>query len=260
MCRSIRQLRRGDDAGAATTGEAEAAALQYVRKISGFRAPSARNDARVPARRRGDRRTPPSACSRRSARRVAEGPDPFADPVTRARDPRRPRGAVAAFLGRTARTPAARDRRRRARSRRRADLVAPPGPRRRRRPPHASTAPTSRRSSASTARRCSSTTWRGPPRTSARSRARSTRAGVRHVVRFALKACPDPRILRRAPRPGRARRAGQRRHRRLLAGRGAPRARERLAARTRSATPGRTCPSATSTSCSRTRSGSTSTP
>ena len=44
MCRSIRQLRRGDEAGTATTGEAEAAALQYVRKISGFRAPSARNE------------------------------------------------------------------------------------------------------------------------------------------------------------------------------------------------------------------------
>lgn len=42
MCRSIRSLRRSD--GAATTGEAEAAALQYVRKISGYRAPSARND------------------------------------------------------------------------------------------------------------------------------------------------------------------------------------------------------------------------
>ena len=43
MCRSIRQLRKGDEAGPATTGEAEAAALQYVRKISGFRAPSAKN-------------------------------------------------------------------------------------------------------------------------------------------------------------------------------------------------------------------------
>ena len=43
MCRSIRQLRRSDDAGPATTGEAHAAALQYVRKISGFREPSARN-------------------------------------------------------------------------------------------------------------------------------------------------------------------------------------------------------------------------
>ena len=41
MCRSIKTLRRADEA--ATTGELEAAALQYVRKISGFRAPSARN-------------------------------------------------------------------------------------------------------------------------------------------------------------------------------------------------------------------------
>jgi hypothetical protein len=43
MCRSIRTLRYPDDA--ATTGEIEAAARQYVRKVSGFRAPSARNSA-----------------------------------------------------------------------------------------------------------------------------------------------------------------------------------------------------------------------
>jgi len=41
MCRSIRTLRHQDDA--ATTGEVEAAARQYVRKISGYRQPSARN-------------------------------------------------------------------------------------------------------------------------------------------------------------------------------------------------------------------------
>jgi hypothetical protein len=43
MCRSIRTLRHQDDA--ATTGEIEAAARQYVRKVSGFRVPSARNSA-----------------------------------------------------------------------------------------------------------------------------------------------------------------------------------------------------------------------
>lgn len=43
MCRSIRTLRHSDDP--ATTGEVEAAARQYVRKVSGFRAPSARNAA-----------------------------------------------------------------------------------------------------------------------------------------------------------------------------------------------------------------------
>ena len=43
MCRSIRTLRHQDDP--ATTGEVEAAARQYVRKVSGFRAPSARNTA-----------------------------------------------------------------------------------------------------------------------------------------------------------------------------------------------------------------------
>ena len=41
MCRSIRTLRHQDDP--ATTGEVEAAARQYVRKVSGFRQPSARN-------------------------------------------------------------------------------------------------------------------------------------------------------------------------------------------------------------------------
>ena len=41
MCRSIRTLRHQDDA--ATTGEVEAAARQYVRKVSGFRVPSTRN-------------------------------------------------------------------------------------------------------------------------------------------------------------------------------------------------------------------------
>ena len=41
MCRSIKTLRRADEA--ATTGELEAAARQFVRKISGYRDPSARN-------------------------------------------------------------------------------------------------------------------------------------------------------------------------------------------------------------------------
>jgi hypothetical protein len=43
MCRSIKQLRRQ---GPPPTGdEIEAAALQYVRKVSGFRAPSQKNQA-----------------------------------------------------------------------------------------------------------------------------------------------------------------------------------------------------------------------
>ncbi|HEY5630463.1 MAG TPA: DUF2277 family protein [Candidatus Limnocylindrales bacterium] len=41
MCRSIRTLRSSVEA--ATTGEVHAAARQYVRKVSGFREPSARN-------------------------------------------------------------------------------------------------------------------------------------------------------------------------------------------------------------------------
>lgn len=41
MCRSIKTLRRSD--GRATDEEIAAAALQYIRKVSGFRAPSRRN-------------------------------------------------------------------------------------------------------------------------------------------------------------------------------------------------------------------------
>jgi hypothetical protein len=43
MCRSIKILRRPDEP--ATTGEIEAAARQFVRKVSGYRTPSARNSA-----------------------------------------------------------------------------------------------------------------------------------------------------------------------------------------------------------------------
>ena len=41
MCRSIKTLRRSETA--TTTGEIEAAARQFVRKVSGYRAPSAKN-------------------------------------------------------------------------------------------------------------------------------------------------------------------------------------------------------------------------
>ena len=41
MCRSIKTLRRSE--GLASDDEIRAAALQYVRKVSGFRAPSRRN-------------------------------------------------------------------------------------------------------------------------------------------------------------------------------------------------------------------------
>jgi hypothetical protein len=43
MCRSIQQLRRPDTP--ATETEIRAAALQFVRKISGYRQPSQRNAA-----------------------------------------------------------------------------------------------------------------------------------------------------------------------------------------------------------------------
>ncbi len=41
MCRSIKTLRRPDEA--ATNEEIRAAALQYVRKVSGYREPSRKN-------------------------------------------------------------------------------------------------------------------------------------------------------------------------------------------------------------------------
>lgn len=43
MCRSIKTLRRATEP--ATDEEIAAAALQYVRKISGYRAPAKRNQA-----------------------------------------------------------------------------------------------------------------------------------------------------------------------------------------------------------------------
>ena len=43
MCRSIKTLRRADDP--ATEEEIRAAALQFVRKVSGYRAPSQVNEA-----------------------------------------------------------------------------------------------------------------------------------------------------------------------------------------------------------------------
>ena len=43
MCRSIKTLRRPDEV--ATEDEIHAAALQFVRKVSGYRAPSRRNAA-----------------------------------------------------------------------------------------------------------------------------------------------------------------------------------------------------------------------
>lgn len=42
MCRSIKTLRKGEEI--ATPEEIEAAALQFVRKISGFRRPTARHE------------------------------------------------------------------------------------------------------------------------------------------------------------------------------------------------------------------------
>lgn len=82
MCRSIRQLRRPDDAGAATTGEARAAALQYVRKISGYREPSAANREAF-AHAVDEIAAATERLLSAIGTGVADGPDPFADPVTR---------------------------------------------------------------------------------------------------------------------------------------------------------------------------------
>lgn len=82
MCRSIRQLRRGEHAGPATTGEAEAAALQYVRKISGYRAPAARNEAAFRAA-VDEIAAVTERLLEAIGTSVTQGPDPFADPVTR---------------------------------------------------------------------------------------------------------------------------------------------------------------------------------
>lgn len=80
MCRSIRPLRRSE--GAATTGEATAAALQYVRKISGFRAPSARNqDAFDEAVHEIAHAT--ERLLEALGTHVKDGPDPWADPEYR---------------------------------------------------------------------------------------------------------------------------------------------------------------------------------
>ena len=43
MCRSIKTLRRRDEQ--ASDGEVHAAALQFVRKVSGYRTPSRANEA-----------------------------------------------------------------------------------------------------------------------------------------------------------------------------------------------------------------------
>jgi hypothetical protein len=82
MCRSIRQLRRAPDAGPATTGEAEAAALQYVRKVSGLRAPSARHRAAFEAAVH-EIAVVTERLLAETGTAVADGPDPWADPVTR---------------------------------------------------------------------------------------------------------------------------------------------------------------------------------
>ena len=184
----------------------QAAALQYVRKISGFREPSARNaeafrdaveeiahDHRAPAR--GDRHA-----GRGRSRPVRRPGDP-------ARDPRRPARPLAAFAAPApSAPPPARDRGRRARSR----VPAPtwwrrPGPRRGRRPARASTARTSRRSLREHGDAAVRLRPRPPRRERPRApgRARPGRRPVSGAVR--AQGVPRPADPRGAPRPGRAR-------------------------------------------------------
>ena len=90
---------------------------------------------------------------------------------------------------------------------------------------------TPRRSPASTGRRSSSTTGPGSPRTPARFQAALARTGLPFASGSRSRPTRGPRcceVLRALGAPGTP---GERRHRRLLAGRGRARARVRLAAR-----------------------------
>jgi hypothetical protein len=93
MCRSIKTLRRAETA--ATTGELEAAARQFVRKISGYRTPSARNSDAFEAA---------IADVAESSRRlleafgvdIEEGPDRWTPGSSAHRHPHEPAGAASA--------------------------------------------------------------------------------------------------------------------------------------------------------------------
>ena len=127
---------------------------------------------------------------------VAEGPDPFADPVTRRAHPRRPPGSSAARSRGVTRGPSGEHRARAVRARPpRPHLVAPARPRRR--PAAASTL--NGADLEALAREHGTPLFvydLARPRENVRAlQAALTRAGVPYVTRFALKACPDPRIL-----------------------------------------------------------------
>ena len=102
MCRSIKTLRPPVLPEEATEEEIRAAALQYVRKVSGFREPSARN-AEAFRDAVDEIAHATQHLLEAIGTDVAEGPDPFADPVTRrailaarpARPVRAPRVAAA---------------------------------------------------------------------------------------------------------------------------------------------------------------------
>ena len=185
MCRSIKVLRRPDEP--ATTGEIEAAARQFVRKVSGYRTPSQRNSAafeaaieeiaaRLAPAARGDRR------DRRGRARTAGRPAGRRRHDVRPDTPIPPAVTVEAALRATTCGAVA------------APWWVRPGLESRRRAGSRSPASTPRRSPASTERRSSSTTGGGSPRTPSVSRGLAG-AGLRHRLRFALKANPEPEAL-----------------------------------------------------------------
>ena len=206
--------------GAATTGEAQAAALQYVRKISGFREPSARNAEAFRAA-VDDIAAITDGCSSPSARRSRTG-------RTRSRTRSRAGRSIAARPAST----------RRSGTRPPAPGVSGPTAARspsRPPPPRGGSAPAS--TSVDGRLRIAGADARGAgPR--ARHAALRLRPGAVRGERAALQAAlrrdrrpvPSsgsrsrptryPRDPRGPARPGRAGHARERRHRRLLAGRG----------------------------------------
>ena len=172
MCRSIKTLRRAETA--ATTGELEAAARQFVRKISGYRTPSTRNADAFEA---AIAEIAASSEHLLEALGVAveEGPDRWVarGARTATRSPRR----LTRHRGRT-----------RPRGGFARDSIS-------RRAAFGSPGATPRHSRASTARRSSSTTAPASPRTPGGCRRRCAGAGLPFRLRFALKANPLPEVL-----------------------------------------------------------------
>ena len=91
MCRSIKQLRQRDEY--ASDEEVRAAALQFVRKVSGYRQPSRANapafDAAVDDIAAASKRLLATLTEPRHSERSEESPRPFRRPRPSRRDPSR---------------------------------------------------------------------------------------------------------------------------------------------------------------------------